>query len=130
MSSHDPQQDPKKPSNSTGGAGGDGSHTTEQTRYVYEFSDFRLDPEGAPNYRLMRNGQPYKIQDMPFRLLRLLAENHGRELTNEKLIRLLWPEEAAAAASNPASFVTRLHTQVYNLRQEFGGGVSANKTGG
>lgn len=130
MSSRVHDQNPKKPSNSAEGMGGNGTHDSDQTRYVYEFSDFRLDPEGAASYRLLRNGQPYKIPDMPFRLLRFLAENHGRELTNEELIRVLWPDEAAAAAASPATFVTRLHTQIYNLRRDTGGGLIANRKGG
>lgn len=130
MPSHDPEQNPKKPQHPTKAAGGGGSHVPMQTTYVYEFGDFRLDPEGAPNYRLLRNGQPYKIQDKPFQLLRALVENHGRELTNEELIRLLWPDEAEAAAANAPAYVMRLHTHMRNLRKDVGKDLIKNRKGG
>ncbi|HEX3558845.1 MAG TPA: winged helix-turn-helix domain-containing protein [Pyrinomonadaceae bacterium] len=130
MSSHDNEQKQKNPHDpAKGRGGGSESHASEQTRYVYEFSDFRLYPKGARNYRLMRNGQPYKIRDMPFRLLCVLAENHGRELSNDELIRHLWPDEAAATDDN-SSYVIRLHTQVRNLRKDVGRELIGYRKGG
>lgn len=129
MESHDPGQPSKNSQDPAKNTGEPTPYDPGRTTYVYEFADFRLDPVATPAYRLLLNGQPHKIQDKTFTLLRVLVENHQRELSNEELIGYVWKDEPAARA-NPASYAKRLHTQVKLLRKSVGGLIMARKGGG
>lgn len=95
------------------------SHDPEQTPHVYEFGDFRLDTENTTSYRLMRSGQPCRIQPMPFRLLCLLVKNHGRAISTEELIRHLWSERVIDD-SNREYYQDSLHHHIGSLRDKVG----------
>ncbi|HEV8369187.1 MAG TPA: winged helix-turn-helix domain-containing protein [Pyrinomonadaceae bacterium] len=57
---------------------------------VYEFDDFRLDPEGR---RLFRGGETVPLYGKAFEMLRVLVENRGRLLTKDELFNLVWPDQ-------------------------------------
>jgi hypothetical protein len=128
LASHDQEQTSKKYDSPAKSAGGTDSRDQEQTPHVYEFGDFRLNTRDASKYRLLRNGQPYKIQDMPFCLLCALVENYGRELSKEELIGRLWPG-AVVDSYNRESYAGRLHQHVKKLRTTVGWEMVAHRKG-
>lgn len=69
-----------------------------QPAQVYEFGDFRLDPDER---LLIRAGQPVALAPKTFDTLVLLVENAGRLVPKDEFIHRLWPgtfvEEVAVA---------------------------------
>jgi DNA-binding winged helix-turn-helix (wHTH) protein len=63
---------------------------------------------------LRKNGSRAKIQDLPLRLLGVLAENPGRVVTREELQKRLWPEDTFV------DFEDGLKTAVKKLREALG----------
>jgi DNA-binding winged helix-turn-helix (wHTH) protein len=63
---------------------------------------------------LQKNGSRAKIQDLPLRLLGVLAENPGRAVTREELQKRLWPEDTFV------DFEDGLNTAVKKLREALG----------
>ena len=57
---------------------------------VYEFGDFRLDPE---SFELLRKGYSLRVERKPMELLILLATNRGRLLTRAEIAQRLWSSE-------------------------------------
>lgn len=53
------------------------------------FDEFCIDPSAR---RLLRAGQPVRIQDQPFQMLLILVEKSGEVVTREEFRRRLWPE--------------------------------------
>jgi eukaryotic-like serine/threonine-protein kinase len=62
--------------------------TSSQPVSRFRFGPFELDPLGA---KLLRNGLPVKLQDLPFRLLVLLVEHAGEIVSRDELRERLWP---------------------------------------
>lgn len=60
-----------------------------QAKQLYEFGQFRLDPQER---LLLRDGEPVPLTPKAFDMLLALVENSGRLLEKEELMRRLWPE--------------------------------------
>lgn len=63
---------------------------------------------------LRKNGTRIKIQDLPLRLLCVLAENAGQVITRDELQKQLWPEDTFV------DFEDGLNTAVKKLREALG----------
>jgi DNA-binding winged helix-turn-helix (wHTH) protein/Tol biopolymer transport system component len=59
------------------------------TRENFYFDEFELD---APKRRLLRDGEPVRLNPKAFDLLLVLVENSGRLLTKDDLFQLVWPD--------------------------------------
>jgi DNA-binding winged helix-turn-helix (wHTH) protein len=60
-----------------------------QAKQLYEFGQFRLDPQER---LLLRDGEPIPLTPKAFDMLLVLVENGGRLLEKEELMRRLWPD--------------------------------------
>lgn len=60
-----------------------------QAKQLYEFGQFRLDPQER---LLLRDGEPVPLTPKAFDMLLALVENSGRLLEKEELMRRLWPD--------------------------------------
>ncbi len=60
-----------------------------QAKQLYEFGQFRLDPQER---LLLRDGDPVPLTPKAFDMLLALVENSGRLLEKEELMRRLWPD--------------------------------------
>ena len=67
-----------------------------------------------PSGELRKNGIRIKIQDLPLRLLSVLAEKPGRVVAREELQKRLWPEDTFV------DFEDGLNTVVKKLREALG----------
>lgn len=63
---------------------------------------------------LRKNGTRIRVQDLPLRLLSVLAENAGKVVTREELQKRLWPEDTFV------DFEDGLNTAVKKLREALG----------
>ena len=61
-----------------------------QTRLIYEFDDFQLEPGER---KLMRRGELVELQGKAFDMLVVLICNRGRLLTKDELFQLVWPDQ-------------------------------------
>ena len=61
-----------------------------QTRLIYEFDEFQLDPEER---KLWRRGQVMPLPGKAFEMLLVLIRNRGRLLTKDELFQLVWPDQ-------------------------------------
>jgi DNA-binding response OmpR family regulator len=61
-----------------------------QTRLIYEFDEFQLDPEER---KLWRRGQVMPLHGKAFEMLLVLIRNRGRLLTKDELFQLVWPDQ-------------------------------------
>ena len=59
------------------------------TRLVYLFGDFRLDPTERVLFRCDR---PVPLTPKAVETLLALVERHGRLVTKEELLRIVWPD--------------------------------------
>ncbi len=83
---------------------------------LYRFGPFILDSvEGT----LARNGNPVKLQDLPFRLLLLLLENSGQVISRESVRQRLWPENTFV------EFDSSLGVAVRKIREALGDSAEA-----
>lgn len=57
-------------------------------RIRYRFGRFEAEPHSR---RLLRQGEPVRLQDQPFHVLVALLERHGDVVTREELRERLWP---------------------------------------
>ena len=64
-----------------------------QAKQLYEFGQFRLDPQER---LLLRDGEPVALTPKAFDMLLVLVENGGRLLEKEELMRRLWPDSFVA----------------------------------
>lgn len=55
---------------------------------VYRFGLFQVEPDG----KLLRQGEPVKLQEQPLRVLCALLERPGEIVTRDELRQALWPE--------------------------------------
>jgi len=77
----------------------------------FSFGPYEAD---LPSGELRKGGTRIKIQDLPLRLLSVLAENQGRVVTREELQKRLWPEDTFV------DFEDGLNTGVKKLREALG----------
>lgn len=59
----------------------------EEPSGVHSFGDFTLDPDAR---RLTRNGREVELTPREFDLLAFMAENAGRALTRDEILRSVW----------------------------------------
>jgi len=78
---------------------------------TFSFGPYEAD---LPSGELRKGGTRVKIQDLPLRLLSVLAENQGRVVTREELQKRLWPEDTFV------DFEDGLNTGVKKLREALG----------
>jgi DNA-binding winged helix-turn-helix (wHTH) protein len=78
---------------------------------TFAFGPYEAD---LPSGELRKNGARIKIQDLPLRLLSVLAENAGQVVTREELQKRLWPEDTFV------DFEDGLNTAVKKLREALG----------
>jgi Tol biopolymer transport system component/DNA-binding winged helix-turn-helix (wHTH) protein len=74
----------------------------------FAFGPYEAD---LPSGELRKNGFRIKIQDLPFRLMSVLAENPGRVVAREELQKRLWPDDTFV------DFEDALNTAVKKLRE-------------
>jgi Tol biopolymer transport system component/DNA-binding winged helix-turn-helix (wHTH) protein len=74
----------------------------------FAFGPYEAD---LPSGELRKNGFPIKIQDLPLRLMSVLAENPGQVVTREELQKRLWPDGTFV------NFEAALNTAVRKLRE-------------
>ena len=96
-------------------------HDQGQTKFKYRFGSFELDPQDPSEMRLMKDGQPWKIQDKQFNLLICFVERPQQLISREELIKAGWgydpcPDDQIRTDARRAN----LHTQVKHLRQRIG----------
>lgn len=103
-----------------------GANVRAQTSQVYEFGDFRLDTH-TPRLCLAANNQPVKIQPKQLRLLCILVERHGQEVSSEELYKYVWEGASLSPLGKSdkerlsrGSDLNKLHTQFKLLRQLIG----------
>jgi DNA-binding winged helix-turn-helix (wHTH) protein len=60
-----------------------------QSKCSYRFGLFDLD---LASRKLLRKGEPVRLQELPFRFLTILLERAGEIVTREELRQSLWPE--------------------------------------
>lgn len=61
-----------------------------QTRLIYEFDDFQLEPDER---KLVRRGQVVPLHGKAFELLLALIRNRGRLLTKDEIFEQVWPDQ-------------------------------------
>lgn len=66
------------------------AHGPSATASKAQFAGFELDFRSA---ELARNGRRVRLQDQPFRVLKVLLENAGAVVSRDELQRQLWPQE-------------------------------------
>jgi Tol biopolymer transport system component/DNA-binding winged helix-turn-helix (wHTH) protein len=74
----------------------------------FAFGPYEAD---LPSGELRKNGTRVKIQDLPLRLMSVLAENPGQIVTREELQKRLWPDDTFV------NFEDGLNTAVRKLRE-------------
>lgn len=81
------------------------------TKHFYEFGTFRLEPA---EHLLLRHEKPVSLAPKAFELLVFLAQNPGRLVTKDQIMKALWPD----------SFVEEANLTVWIsvLRRTLGGG--------
>ena len=67
-----------------------------ETKLLYEFGPFRLDPA---QQQLLREGKPVALTPKGFELLLVLAQSDGRLLSKDDLMRKLWPNSFVEEAN-------------------------------
>jgi len=77
----------------------------------FAFGPYEAD---LPSGELRKGGTRVKIQDLPLRLLSVLAEKPGQVVTREELQKRLWPEDTFV------DFEDGLNTAVKKLREALG----------
>src|SRR5579864_2571132 len=88
--------------------------TDASSRRIYEFGDWRLDPD---EHLLLRQGNPVPLTPKVFQTLVILVENAGRLVPKDEFMRRLWPDafvEEAALAQNISLLRKTLATSAIN----------------
>jgi DNA-binding winged helix-turn-helix (wHTH) protein/TolB-like protein/Flp pilus assembly protein TadD len=67
-----------------------------ETRMLYEFGKYRLDPA---EHLLLCEGKPVAITPKAFEILCVLAQNSGRLLSKEELMKRVWPNSFVEEAN-------------------------------
>src|SRR2546425_10948283 len=78
---------------------------TADTKQLYEFGPFRLDPAER---LLARHGQRVHLSPKAFDTLVALVENQGRLLEKDELLRRIWPDTVVEEGNLSASACERL----------------------
>ena len=86
-----------------------------ETKYLYEFGAFRLDPSERI---FTRNGERIPLAPKAFETLLILVQHHGHVLTKDELIQTLWPDTIVEE--------NNLTQQISQLRRALGEGGDAS----
>jgi len=87
-----------------------------ETNQLPEFGEFRID---VANRELTRSGQPVPLTPKAFDTLLLLAQNRGRLVTKDELMRALWPDTFVAESN--------LTQTIFMLRKALGESASEQR---
>jgi DNA-binding winged helix-turn-helix (wHTH) protein len=60
-----------------------------EPRYLYEFGEFRLDPEESV---LLRDAQPIPLAPKALEVLIFLVQNNGRLVDKDEILKNVWPD--------------------------------------
>ena len=85
--------------------------TSPQSRLVLRLDEFEIDLRSG---ELRKHGRRIRLQDQPFQVLRVLAENPGEIVTREELKQKLW------AAETFGDFDNGLNTAIKKVRDALG----------
>jgi TolB-like protein/DNA-binding winged helix-turn-helix (wHTH) protein/Tfp pilus assembly protein PilF len=88
--------------------------TDASSRRIYEFGDWRVDPD---EHLLLRQGNPVPLTPKVFQTLVILVENAGRLVPKDEFMRRVWPDafvEEAALAQNISLLRKTLATSASN----------------
>jgi eukaryotic-like serine/threonine-protein kinase len=85
--------------------------SSKESQPSFAFGPYEADLSSG---ELRKGGSRVKIQDLPLRLLGVLAEKPGRVVTREELQKRLWPEDTFV------DFEDGLNTAVKKLREALG----------
>jgi len=81
----------------------------QETRHLYEFGPYRLDPTER---KLLRNNQIVELPPKAFDTLVLMVRNSGHLMEKDELIRTLWPDSFVEEGS--------LSNSIFLLRKALG----------
>src|ERR1044071_515677 len=87
-----------------------------QTKHIYEFGAFRLDPQER---QLLRNGVPVPLPPKVYDTLLVLVENSGHTIEKEALMKAVWPDIFVEEAN--------LTVNISALRKALGENVSEHR---
>jgi eukaryotic-like serine/threonine-protein kinase len=87
-----------------------------ETRHIYEFGAFRLDPGERV---FTRKGERTPLAPKAFETLLILVQHHGHVLTKDELIKTLWPDTIVEE--------NNLTQQISQLRRALGEGGDASE---
>jgi DNA-binding winged helix-turn-helix (wHTH) protein/TolB-like protein/Tfp pilus assembly protein PilF len=85
----------------------------ENTRFIYQFRNFVLDPYEKT---LFADGRPLHLPAKEFETLLLLVQNNGKALSKEQMMKLIWPD-AVVEEGNLAKQISRLR-KIFNADGE------------
>jgi DNA-binding winged helix-turn-helix (wHTH) protein/TolB-like protein/Tfp pilus assembly protein PilF len=86
---------------------------TENTRFIYQFGKFTLDPREKT---LFSDGKALHLPAKEFETLLLLVQNNGKALSKEQMIRLIW-QDSFVEEGNLAKQISRLR-KIFNANGE------------
>src|SRR5215213_9613289 len=89
--------------------------TRENTRFIYEFGKFVLDPHQKT---LLAQGQPVRLPAKEFDTLVLLVEHNGKALSKEEMMSAIWTD-AFVEESNLAKQISRLRKIINRNGEHF-----------
>ena len=81
----------------------------QETRHLYEFGPYRLDPS---EHKLLRNNEIVEVPPKAFDTLVLMVRNSGHLMEKDELIRTLWPDSFVEEGS--------LSNNIFLLRKALG----------
>jgi DNA-binding winged helix-turn-helix (wHTH) protein/TolB-like protein/cytochrome c-type biogenesis protein CcmH/NrfG len=87
----------------------------ENTRFIYEFGKFVLDPNEKT---LFADGEPLRLPAKEFETLVLLVENNGRALSKEEMMSAIW-HDSFVEESNLAKQISRLRKIINTNGERF-----------
>lgn len=85
------------------------AETRERPRVLYVTDDLVIDSE---RWEVRRNGQPIDMTSTEMRLLFYLAENAGRVLSHEQILREVWGPEYVDNVDYTKLFIWRLRQKI------------------
>lgn len=86
-----------------------GRRSAVATKHVLEFRDLVLD---VSSHRTFRNGQPINLSLTEFRLLEVLARNHGRVVTRTALLEVVRGHDREEEENTLDAFVRLLRKKI------------------
>jgi DNA-binding winged helix-turn-helix (wHTH) protein/TolB-like protein/Tfp pilus assembly protein PilF len=88
---------------------------SRQTKHLYEFGPFRLDPAEC---LLVHDGQPVPLKPKVLETLIVLVENRGHMLEKEELMKRLWPDSFVEDANLTVNISQLRKALAQNLNED------------